>query len=534
MVPLLTEVLATLPLRDDQCQGKRRHQKCQQPQHQFVTTGIDSVAQHAWESLKSMLVDDPKPSKSTNETQTREAGPRRAHSDASPRKTHSDFWPAAPRLEDRLFQDRLSQKVNAATELSCSTTVPNEDEVEELSFERANLAQSRQPLSMASMQSLRLATKVASTPDPCLHDLLAANALLKRQLMEAEEIQVPSAMATARACAADAEQLRKKNRQLEENLHKVEKALSSTISASSAQIHREADDLRAENMKLQQHLCAASQCAEESIELRNRLESQLTALAEENKNLRVQLTMQFKRCADAEMQREAQKQLFCKLFETAKHDMDQCDGDRGKAVTHRCDSTSETGSLAEDVSVSAPVLFIKCTEDESGDARVAHTPHRFLLPQRGSISPIQRYEGQRRTRAPKYEKSAAKMQPAESVVSEFVKSLDLSLSTLNMSSDSRLPSGSAKSAITPNFCRQIGRQALLRRAEHDSDRCQVERQCTDPSHFEALLRQAELQNGKCQVERQHTAPSQLETSYRKLLPLRASPAAEVHVRTAGR
>merc|ERR1712032_1687629 len=100
------------------------------------------------------------------------------------------------------------------------------------------------------------------------------------------------------------------------------------------------------------------------------------------------------------------------------------------------------------------------------------------------------------------------MQPAESVVSEFVKSLDLSLSTLNMSSDSRLPSGSAKSAITPNFCRQIGRQALLRRAEHDSDRCQV--------------------------ERQYTAPSQLETSYRKLLPLRASPAAEVHVRTAGR
>lgn len=479
---------------------------------QLVATGIDTMAQHARESLKFMLGDELEPNQSTKESQWWEAGPHMEPCDVEPR---------APCSQD--------------TQSSCITMAPTEVEVQELSALRANSSQLRQTLSMVGKQSSPWASAAAPTATPYDY-LLSSHALLKRRLMEAEEIHVPSAMATARACAADAEQLRMTNRKLEEKLQEVEKVLGSKIFASSALALREAEDLRAQNMKLQQQLLASEKCWEENTELRRTLaetESHMMVLADGNKNLRVQLSTQFKKCADAESQRTVQKQLFCTGLETAKHDMGQCDDHHVKAVTRNdhaargeywCDGANQTHSRAEHVNVSGQAPCTKyIPNDESANANVAQASLQYLLPRHSSCSPIQRYSGQpcteaspvarpRRPRStprsavPEHDQAAANMQPAELVLNKFVKTLDSSLRDLKKP-HSRSPLASAKSAITPNFCREIGRLALLQRTELESDRHRV--------------------------FRQRTAPSQLETSYRKLMPLRAAIAPETQVHTAG-
>jgi len=334
---------------------------------------------------------------------------------------------------------------------------------------------------------------------------------------------------------------------LEERLQEMEGALGSKIGSSSASTLREAEDLRAENMKLQQQLLPAEKCAEENILLRRTLaeaESRIKVLVDENEHLRVQLSLQFKKYADAEQRQQAQKQLFCKVLEVAKHDRDQSDGHHAKAITcsnhaateeYRCDAAKQTGALAKHVNLSPSV---PCTEykpkDESAHADVVHASQRFLHPQRRSQSPIRRNEGRPRTEAssvdrarrpraipslvaPEHEKLAANMQPAKSVLSQFIRTLDSSLSSLK-APRSRSPSASAVSAITPNFCREIGRVALRQQSELESNRHAVVRQQTAPSQLESSRRG---------VVRQQTAPSPLEISYRKSLP--ATFAAKTHV-----
>lgn len=463
------------------------------------------MAQHARESFKFMLGDNPELNQTTKEAQLWEAGTRMEPCDAQQIAQHS--------------QDTLPDTTDTAPQ----------EELPEFSFSPQEFGKA---LNMADKQSSPSASDTASTTASYLDDLLSANVLLKRQLMEAEEIQVPSAIAAARACASDAEQLRMKNSKLEGKLQEVEKALGSKIFASSASALREAEDLRAENMELQQQLHAAEKCFEENSELRRKLaeiESHMLILADENKNLRLQLSTQFKKCADAESQRKAQKELFCKLLESAKIDMDDCDGRHAKAVApsdHAAagenDAAYRTDPPAETVTASPAVPCATNTpKDEAAKAPAAQTSRRFLLPQHGARSPIRRCEGERRTEAspdphrltsrassvaPEHEKSASNMQPAEAVLSKFVKTLDSNLSGLNVPHP-RSPSASATSAITPNLCREIGRLALSQQSEIESDR-----------------------RG---VMRQSTAPSQLESSYRKLKPLRAAIAVETHVRPGG-
>eukprot|EP00419_Tripos_fusus_P035301 CAMPEP_0172780092 /NCGR_PEP_ID=MMETSP1074-20121228/202751_1 /TAXON_ID=2916 /ORGANISM="Ceratium fusus, Strain PA161109" /LENGTH=245 /DNA_ID=CAMNT_0013617061 /DNA_START=49 /DNA_END=786 /DNA_ORIENTATION=- len=142
-----------------------------------------------------------------------------------------------------------------------------------------------------------------------VEDLYTEIALLKQQLMEAQLLVFQSGQATAVASDVKAEEVRMQNRELQKTVK----------------------ELREENavlLQLQQELDQAVE------EFRTETRDYITRLFDDIENLESQLSKQHLRCKDAERQRDAQKQLFLKLFKMVKQDMKQNNTQHAKDVKH--------------------------------------------------------------------------------------------------------------------------------------------------------------------------------------------------------
>jgi len=138
----------------------------------------------------------------------------------------------------------------------------------------------------------------SATKQATAEDLHAEIALLKQQLMEVRRFVLQSVQAPAMACSVDAEEVQMQNRELLKTVK----------------------ELREENAILLEIRQALEQTIEE-VQAQNRYN--VTCLLDDIENLKIQLSKQHLRCNDAQEQRDAQKQLFLKLFMLAKHDMEQ-------------------------------------------------------------------------------------------------------------------------------------------------------------------------------------------------------------------
>jgi len=140
-------------------------------------------------------------------------------------------------------------------------------------------------------------------------DLHTEIALLKQQLMEVRLFVLQSVQVPAIASDVDAEEVRLQNRELLKTVK----------------------ELREENATLLQIQEEVEQAVEE---FQAETRDYVTRLLDDIENLKIQLSKQHLRCNDAQEQRDAQKQLFLKLFMLAKHDMEQSNTQHAKAFKH--------------------------------------------------------------------------------------------------------------------------------------------------------------------------------------------------------
>eukprot|EP00419_Tripos_fusus_P001024 CAMPEP_0172680734 /NCGR_PEP_ID=MMETSP1074-20121228/16973_1 /TAXON_ID=2916 /ORGANISM="Ceratium fusus, Strain PA161109" /LENGTH=271 /DNA_ID=CAMNT_0013499115 /DNA_START=285 /DNA_END=1100 /DNA_ORIENTATION=- len=196
-----------------------------------------------------------------------------------------------------------------------------------------------------------------------VEDLHAEIALLKQQMVEVRLFVLQSVQAPAMASNVDAEEVHMQNRELlkvvkelrEENaiLYKIQQALGQTV-----------EKIQAETTNY------------------------VTCLLDDIENLKIQLSKQHLRCNDAEEQRDAQKQLFLKMFMIAKIDMEQNNIQHAEAVTHSMSqdylriAAKRNASPLDNRNKAAP---IRCTEDKFKN-KLAHvqgtrTPERVLAEQ---------------------------------------------------------------------------------------------------------------------------------------------------------
>jgi hypothetical protein len=166
-------------------------------------------------------------------------------------------------------------------------------------------------------------------------DVDAENVLLSKQLLEAHLLVLHAAHAQAVVSDVDAEAVLMQNRELLTTVKKLREENAILLERQQEM------ELAIEELQTRQVL---EQIVEENVELQGRLETttghvlilldDIENLKVDIKNLKVQLSKQRRKCNDAEEQRDAQKQLFLKLFMMVKHDTEQNNTQHAQAVKH--------------------------------------------------------------------------------------------------------------------------------------------------------------------------------------------------------
>lgn len=228
-------------------------------------------------------------------------------------------------------------------------------------------------------------------------DFHAEAAQLQQQLAETQRLVLHAAQAPAVAPSVNVEGLRMQNSELVSTVNKL---------------REENAVLLQRQQKMQQEAIEGLQARQELEQIVRREDAELRRMREETgnlvkilrddiMNLNVQLSKQRQQCIDAEEQRDAQKQLFLKMFMKAKHDMEQSHTQHAKAVKH---ALSEGDQHVGEQVTASPL--------ENGNAVARIRSEGNLM---GNLTDLQRTQAAKRVWAKHYLELAAARRKAAKV-----------------------------------------------------------------------------------------------------------------------
>jgi len=245
---------------------------------------------------------------------------------------------------------------------SLSTVTPGEAPAE-LHAEASQLREKQQMTHMA-------VSSIATARTARVEDLQAENALLRRQLKEARVFTVPSTAASATASLNIVDGLQMQNHRLLKTVTVLQEEI-----ATLRQKQRSMELVIQDNIDLQRK--------------HQEMSGRMLLLIDDIDHLKNQLSAERQRCADAEEQRCAQKQLFHKMFTQVKHDMDQSSSqqasvymnEKGAPLGEYLCSTAEQRVFPFDKwNAPASELFAEDKfKDEMAHTHGMKTSSRFLL-----------------------------------------------------------------------------------------------------------------------------------------------------------
>jgi hypothetical protein len=145
-------------------------------------------------------------------------------------------------------------------------------------------------------------SSTSTTRTARVEDLQAENAVLRRQLKEAQVFILPSLEASAAASLGAVEDLKMQNRQLLKTVKVLQEEIA-TLSQTQSRMEQVVQDNDLQK-KYQE------------------MSGRMMLLIDDNDHLRNQLSEERERLANAEEHRCAQQELFQRMFMQIKHDMD--------------------------------------------------------------------------------------------------------------------------------------------------------------------------------------------------------------------